>query len=281
MKLNSLMRVILYSVCILFLISILLSGIGFNLFSFRGGSNPENIGNGTADPNQIRGIEIDWAAGSITIKPTSGIEQIRFNESAAYTNIDSMVWEIEEGILSIDFCEDTVSFGYTTNYSKDLVIEVPENWLCRELEIDVASAEVYILDMSIDTFDFDGASGTCRLEHCTVNKLDMDAASGDVYFSGSLNEMNFDGVSGTCTLVLTNIPRFVNLDGVSGDLDITLPSDCGFTVTTSGLSSSFHCEFDTTSSSSQQYVHGDGSFKIVCQAISGDVTIRKGDYTAQ
>lgn len=281
MKFNNLTRVICYSVCILILTSILLGGMGLKVFRFRGRADSGTLGNGTADPSQIRGIEIDWASGSITIKPTPGIDSIRFSESASYTNIDPMVWSIEDNILSIDFCEDAVSFGYTINYSKDLVIEVPENWLCRELEIDVASAEVYVLNMSIDNFDFDGASGTCRLEHCTVNKLDIDAASGDVYFSGALNEMNFDGVSGTCNLVLTNIPRFVNLDGVSGDLDITLPSDCGFTVTTGGLSSSFHCEFDTTSNSSQQYVHGDGSFKIVCQGISGDVTIRKGDYTAQ
>lgn len=277
---NNLMRVIVYSLCIIMLTCILLGGLRINLFRFLGEKQEENTGNGTVDPNQIQGIKIDWAYGSITIKPTPGVDQIRFSESAANSNIKPLVWSIEDNILSIMFCEESIQVGINHNYDKDLVIEVPENWLCRELTIDAASANVYILNMSIDEFDFNSASGACRMEHCTVNKLNMDAVSGDAYFSGSLNELHYDGVSAKCTLVVANIPRSIDFEGVSGDFDITLPTNCGFTVNVDGLNSNFHSEFETTVINGE-YRYSDGSCSINCSSVSGAITIRKGNADAQ
>ena len=100
---------------------------------------------------------------------------------------------------------------------------------------------------------------------------------GEVIFSGHLDCLDFDGASGDCTLKLTNCPSSIDLDGMSGDLDITLPSDCGFIVNSDGLSSDFTTDFDIKTINGSHH-YGDGSCRIEVDALSGRVCIRDGGY---
>ena len=123
--------------------------------------------------------------------------------------------------------------------------------------------------------EFDGASGKCVFYNCTVEKLDLDTASGDVHFSGSLQQLDCDAVSADILLKLDNVPGSIELDTVSGDLDVTLPADAGFTVTLDAMSSEFQSDFDTTMRN-DSYIGGNGRCRIDVDAMSGEVTVRKG-----
>jgi DUF4097 and DUF4098 domain-containing protein YvlB len=229
-----------------------------------------------ADPAQIKNIEIEWAAGYITIEPNDDLEYIRVMESEGDEKY-RMVCKESGSTLTIQFCETTrsiISFG-TNIDSKNLVIQVPAGWVCQTLQVEVAAADVDIKNMTIGMLDFDGASGWCNLQNCTVTDLDVDAASGDLYFSGVLDTLDFDGASADCNLILSECPSHIELDGMSGNLDITLPSDCGFAVSTKGLNSSFTTDFQTISRDGTHY-HGDGSCKIEVDAMSGEVSIHNG-----
>jgi DUF4097 and DUF4098 domain-containing protein YvlB len=161
--------------------------------------------------------------------------------------------------------------------AKDLHITFPADWICNSMELDVAAANVIIRDLTIGDLDFDGASGFCSLESCHVTNVDVDAASGDLTFYGTLENLDFDGASAGCKLVLDNCPKHIELDGMSGKLDITLPSNCGFTAETGGLSFDFTTDFQT-SSRNGAHVYGDGSCRIEIEALSGQVNIRDGGY---
>jgi DUF4097 and DUF4098 domain-containing protein YvlB len=161
--------------------------------------------------------------------------------------------------------------------AKDLHITFPAGWICNSLGLDVAAANVIIQDLTIGDLDFDGASGFCSLESCHVTNVDVDAASGDLTFYGTLENLDFDGASAGCKLVLDNCPKHIELDGMSGKLDITLPSNCGFTAETGGLSFDFTTDFQTTTRNGA-HVYGDGSCRIEIEALSGQVNIRDGGY---
>lgn len=280
MKTNAILRIIAYSLAIVILSGALLTGIGIRLFGFEGSSlEISHGGQGmssnvcTADSSGIRNIEIEWAAGSITIQPSADFTEIQIAESEVAEKYRMRCTQ-SGNTLSIRYGKNSnnfISFGMDT-VSKDLVITVPAGWVCGTLEIDAASADVNISGMSIGELDFDGASGLCTLENCEVNDVDVEAASGDLRFSGSLNTLDFDGASADCILVLTNCPSRINLDGMSGKLDITLPSDCGFTVSTEGLSSDFSTDFQTTYRNGA-HSYGDGRCRIEVNAMSGSVTI--------
>ena len=230
------------------------------------------------DAGQIRDIKIEWVAGSITLMPAD-VDSIQVAESDPTEAKNAMVWKQSGDKLVIRFCENAkldFHFGITINdvISKDLTVLVPMGWKCDSLEVAAASAALNVQNMVIDEVDFDGASGECRFENCVIDELDLDTASGDVYFTGSLTTLDCDAASASVTAVFDNIPGRIDMDSMSGDLDITLPTSAGFTVTMDALSSHFHSDFDY-SHTSNGYSHGDGHCRITMDAMSGDLYIRE------
>lgn len=275
MKTKAIIRIALYSLGILILSTILVIGVAGNLYGFEShhyDGAPLSAESTSLSSDKIRNLEIEWASGSISIIPSDEADTIVVRESEVDEDY-RMVCKVSDDTLTIQFCKSSrnfISFGNIE--SKDLVIRVPSGWFCNDLEIETASADVEIVDMTIGNLDFDGASGRCNLENCNVNKLDVDVASGDLTFSGVLDSLDFDGASADCKLNLRECPSHINLDGMSGKLDITLPSDCGFTVSTEGLSSNFSTDFKTTYRNGI-HSYGDGRCKIEVDAMSGSVSI--------
>lgn len=230
-------------------------------------------------PTGISELKIEWVAGDILIQPTD-TDQITVKEDGVSDEKYAMVLRQSGNTLKIQFCEDT-AFGFgihfnTPDITKDLTILVPKDWQLDSLEIDCASATVEVNDMTIREVDFDGASGTCEFENCTVEEMDIDTASGDVKFVGSLGMLDCDAASASVYAVLSNTPRRLDMDSMSGDLEIILPEDAGFTLALTAMSSDFTSDFETTMKNGN-YVCGDGSCRINVDALSGDVIIRKSE----
>ena len=240
---------------------------------------PEITGYGVAlDAASIREIEIEWAAGAIRIQPKD-ITEIRISEKGVNQSEKPMVWKVRDGKLAIQFAENMkISLGAGLNwgdFSKELIIEVPADWQCNSLEVTAAVASLEVSNLTIREMEFDGASGTCVFDNCNVEKLDLDTASGDVRFTGSLQQMDCDAASADIVLELTDVPRSLDMDTASGDLDVTLPADAGFTVSMDTMSGDFESDFETTSRNGS-YVAGNGRCKIEVDGMSGNVNIRKG-----
>ena len=258
----------------------LLEPVDVEITTMETTASPEEevTGYGVAlDAASIRDMEIEWAAGSIVIQPLE-ITEIRISEKGVNQDADPMVWNVRNGQLNIQYSKNTDhAFGMGLllgEHSKDLVIEVPLDWQCSSLEIDAASASLTVKDLTIREMEFDGASGTCIFENCTVEKLDVDTASGDVRFLGSLNQMECDAASANVVLELSNVPKSLEMDTASGDLNVMLPENAGFTVAMETMSGNFDSDFTTTQRNGN-YVAGDGRCHIEVDAMSGDVTIRK------
>ena len=281
MRTNAIVRIVLYSIAILILVSILAGSLLLNTFIVNTDWDTvftsENTGTvasvGSVPAEQIRDIKIEWAAGTIFIEP-GNVSEITFSETAGLTEKDQLIWSQKGDKLLIQFCKTRVFFGISIEAPKELKIVVPQDWVCDELEIDAASAVVKISNMTMDSVDFDGASGTCTFTNCHVKNLDVDTASGDIRYSGTLVELNCDAASASCTMQLTNCPKRINADMASGDLRLTLPENCGFTVELDALSGDFTSDFPTTNKNGH-YICGDGSCMISVSAMSGDVMIYK------
>lgn len=292
MKTNAIVRIILFSIAILVLLGILLAGLAFGLFSFNFNSlvtsTTSDVTNlptasdgvttqGAADAGKIKNIDIDWVSGSIIIQPDPNAADITLSETYVDNPKYQMTYKQSGNTLEIQYSKESItfpSFGVNFDFSKDLVITVPADWKCGSLEIDTASANIVVSDLTIQEVDFDGASGTCDFVNCQVGELDVDGASGDIRLTGTLNELDFDGASSSCRLEVTNVPDHISMDGMSGDLDLTLPEDCGFTVSIDALSGDFKSDFDTVWKD-DNHVYGDGHCRISFSGMSGDLTIRK------
>ncbi len=236
----------------------------------------------TYPADKLHSIDIAWVAGSILVQ-TGDVEEITFFETSPEDPDYAMAWALEEGELEIDFCSERfaksfIGINNLDPVAKDLTITVPRDWVCRELSIEAAAANLTVIGLDIREMDFDGASGVCRFEDCQVESLDMDTASGDVSFLGSLTELDFDSMSANFVGTLRNTPRQMNVDSVSGFLDVVLPGDRGFTAKLKGIQNIFSSDYLTTKQGDDTFVHGDGYCHITLDAMNGGVSIRKSAH---
>ena len=274
MKRNAIVRIIIFSLIIVMLLGILLVGLGVGLYSFRTDTQYDAyiLGGGEVLAREVREIEIEWSSGDITIQ-TADIDTITFQEIGSEDS-DPMVYRRNGDKLIIEYQTPRIHFGFTSSGSKDLVLTVPHDWYCHNLSVDAASADLFINGLAGDELDLNMASGDCNITDCDLVDLDMDCASGEVHYVGTLNTMDCSTASGKVTAVFKNVPASIDFEGASADLELTLPENAGFTVDLESLSGSFLSEFETTRRD-DQYICGDGACKIDVDGLSGSVTIRK------
>lgn len=239
----------------------------------------ENASMGAVTAQNIQNLEIDWAAGSVTVQPGSDTDTIRFRDDHSGEEKYQLYYVTKGDTLKIDFCEgdwDEMGFGIHlgTAPEKNLVVEIPENTVLRTLEIDAASAKVHIRDLTVSQVELDTASGAAGFENCNITHLDVDTGSGNVTYSGSLTTLDCDSASASIVASLTNVPQSMEVDTASGDLDITLPENAGFSASLDAISGKFQSDFDCVTESGR-YVCGDRSCRIEVSAMSGNVHIRK------
>ena len=284
MKTNAIVRIILFSIAIIVLTGILLTGLGIGLFMVDtdGHDLPVTMdgttNTGAVDASEVRNIEIEWLAGPIVIRPIANTNQITITETAPENEKYHMVYRKNCDTLEIQFAEESATFNFTNTVSKELTITVPTNWICNSLEIDAASAGVQVYDITIDDVSFDGASGVCHFNNCNVGDLDVDTASGNVNFIGTLNRLDCETASGSCYVKVSNVPDSISIDAASGDLDLYLPEECGFTAEVDTISGKFASDF-TTKTLNGYHVHGTGSCEITVSAASGNISIHKHNET--
>ncbi|MBQ8238101.1 MAG: DUF4097 family beta strand repeat protein [Oscillospiraceae bacterium] len=277
MKTNAIIRIILFSLAIVVLLTILGVGIAARSFMFNIDSSFTQSGltessTGTADAATVRKLSIEWAAGTIIIRPAD-ITTITLTETCS-EDADPMVWLQSGDTLKVSSVKRESFLNFGSVPSKDLLIEVPRDWVCDGLEIETAAANLNAEYLTISNVDFDGASGVFRFTGCTVDAMDIDTASGNIYFDGSLNSIDCDAASADCKIVLTNCPDRIEMDMASGDLDLTLLESCGFTATLEALSGQLDTDFEITHTG-KGFTSGDGACRIDVSAMSGDVYIHK------
>ena len=301
MKNNAILRIVLFSILIVVLVGILgavLTGwmgarsygqmygmtvVGENIpGEVPAASNPdtgdmavpvEELNTAEVPAAGITEIKIEWVAGNVKVQP-GDVEMIRFSETRGDK---PMAYRVDGDELEIQFMEGkwTDIAGRPFKTKKDLTVTVPRDWAGKELSIEAVEADVQVVDLVLEELEFDGVSGKFEAENCQVRELEMDTVSGNVRYSGSLQELDVDSVSADCVLELSNVPTSVDMDGVSGNLDLTLPAEAGLTVRLKSASGKLTTDFEGTRSG-KVFTSGDGACKVTVSGVSGNVGVYKG-----
>lgn len=257
MKGSAIARILLFSLLALVLTGVLISGIAEELYllDYDAGDGIVATGEVSIAADSIQKLEINWAAGAVNIN-TGDTDQITFQETASEDSKYQLVYNVNGDTLELNYSNRggiSIGFGNHSIPNKDLTVTVPRDWVCEQIEID-------------------GASLVISIQHLTVEKLDMDGAANSLQFLGSVEQVEVDGASNNIHLNCENHPILIDIDGASCDLDIILPSGCGFAVDMEGLSCDFHSDLDYTTKNGQ-YIYGNGHTNVSVDGISCDVTI--------
>lgn len=259
MKRNPIVRIIVYSLLALVLTGVLISGIDESILGFHmnmGTSGTAVEGEAEFAAATIKKLEIDWAAGSVVIR-TADTDQITVSETRPEDSKYKLTYQISGDTLNLAYATGTIGIGFG-NWelpSKDLLIVVPRDWVCEELEIDGAALEIDVQDLTIEKFTLDGAS-------CDVNLV------------SSIDKVEIDGASTKIRLSSSKPISSIQIDGASCDLELTLPKDCGFHVEMDGLSWKFQSDLEY-SQGINTYTYGDKHCKVYVNGISCSVIIQE------
>lgn len=260
MKRNAIARIIIYSILAVVLTIVLLAGILLNGFSINfGSSGGTTVDSETSiDVSGIKKLDIVWACGDVTIQ-VADTDQITFNETAPENCKYQMTYDVNGSTLELEYGSPKISIGFGNNSMpwKDLLITVPKDWVCEELQIE-------------------GADLTIGIQHLTAREIDMDGAANNLEFVGSVDTVDIDGASNNIHLNCDSHPTLIDIDGASCELELILPKGCGFAVEMNGLSCDFSSELDY-SVKNGQYIYGNGHTNVNVDGISCDVTITESD----
>ena len=244
----------------------------------------------TYDASAVKRVELEWAAGDVTLKHGSGTLSVSESGGDALATSERLHWWLDGTTLRIKYCES----GYThiiPSRNKHLTLELPVNDRV-DLKIDIASGEIradalYVnsLDVktasggvAIDVLDageahIDSASGGIRLGTVTVDVFSVDTASGGLG-ADRLNAktVKVNSASGGVTLGLDTMET-VDIGVASGRVTLKLLNAArGATVQLSKLSGDFDCALPMTAGG-KTYKIGDGAIQIKIDSASGGVTI--------
>ena len=273
MKGKAIARIVLFSLIALVLLCVLLAGLGLSSFAKPVSSQIVSVQSTGSEYEfaleEVSGLAISWASGDIDIQPA---DQDTVTVSEERSGGSSMVVRHRGSTLEIEFGENKWSLGGGKSTQKDLSVRVPRDWLCQSLEISATAAGIWVDGLPITNVVLNTASGDCAFTDCTVEKMQVNAVSGDLDYSGVLKKLELKGASADCNLWLSDAPATIEMNTASGDLNLTLPDNCGFTLDRSSLSGAFQSDFATTTEN-DKIVCGDGTCQITFSSLSGNINI--------
>lgn len=207
--------------------------------------------------NTIRNIEVNWVSGDITMEPWDG-EEICLEETsrAPITEKNHLVYRIDDDTLEIDFWAERagISFGGPNLAAKKLKILVPRQLAeaLDEISLDVVSSDVTVKDLDAVSISVDSVSGSLFAENLDVGYLTLNTVSG-----------NLKGSFCSC-------PQELEMDSVSGGVEITLPEGSQFQVEMNSVSGRYSSELPSW--------NGAGAY-FEMDTASGDFIVKKAPET--
>lgn len=229
------------------------------------------VQNVSFDAKEVKKLHIEWVSGNVTLK-TADQHNITFRVDG-----DSAVpfsYQLSGNELDLRYPADNALWKPARG-SKNLTITVPQSWYARETNIDVVSAVVEVDGLSTEELKLDTTSGPINASGLCCDQIIASTVSGNVILEGTAEELKLDTTSGRCQAELDERVQEIELDSVSGELELILPESLGFEAEVDTVSGSFRSDIPTTASSKGVYTCGNGECGISVDTVSGSITIQK------
>lgn len=229
------------------------------------------VQNVSFDASEVKKLHIEWVSGNVTLK-TADQHNVTFRVDG-----DSALpfsYQLSGNELDLRYPADNALWKPARG-SKNLTVTVPQSWYARETNIDVVSAVVEVDGLSTEELKLDTTSGPINASGLCCDQIIASTVSGNVSLEGTAEELKLDTTSGRCQAELDERVREIELDSVSGELELILPESLGFEAEVDTVSGSFRSDIPTTASSKGVYTCGNGECGISVDTVSGSISIQK------
>lgn len=225
---------------------------------------------------EITALDIDWISGEVEILVTSDSdilvrEQPEHETSYSY----AMVVTEQDGVLKVRYAEDAF-LTLPDLPAKKLTVQLPRAVAehLTEVRLNSVSADFDVAALTVkETLTFDSVSGDLETDFLTADSAELTTVSGKIDLDGSFRQVTGGSTSGEVDLTLRKCPDRIELNTVSGNVDLELPRNAGFTLDYSTVSGDLESDFPLTAGGTC----GDGSGSITINTTSGDLKIEDLD----
>lgn len=225
---------------------------------------------------EITALDIDWISGEVEILVTSDSdilvrEQPEHETSYSY----AMVVTEQDGVLKVRYAEDAF-LTLPDLPAKKLTVQLPRAVAehLTEVQLNSVSADFDVAALTVkETLTFDSVSGDLETDPITADSAELTTVSGKIDLDGSFRQVTGGSTSGEVDLTLRKCPDRIELNTVSGNVDLELPRNAGFTLDYSTVSGDLESDFPLTAGGTC----GDGSGSITIDTTSGDLKIEDLD----
>ena len=229
------------------------------------------VQNVSFDASEVKKLHIEWVSGNVTLK-TADQHNVTFRVDG-----DSALpfsYQLSGNELDLRYPADNALWKPAWG-SKNLTVTVPQSWYAKETNIDAVSAVVEVDGLSTEELKLDTTSGPITASGLCCDQIVASTVSGSVILEGTAEELKLDTTSGRCQAELDERVREIELDSVSGELELILPESLGFEAEVDTVSGSFRSDIPTTASSKGVYTCGNGECGISVDTVSGSISIQK------
>lgn len=262
------------------------------------------------DSGEIKEISLRFVDEDIKIIPTDGdVIRVEETSDRAIKEEDVMRYGVKNGELTVQSGRNGRVFGWWNNYRISVKVMIPRSFtgtadistVSGTISGEGMNAETAIYattsgDISLkngthETLRAGSVSGRIRIEGTEAETLRADTMSGDIRATGSFLEINADSTSGTLLFETEKGRKIdasttsggisidcadaselgeISADSVSGDVEISLPADSGFTLSFDTVSGSQNNDFAMKAAA-----YGNGRTEIDVNTTSGSLSMRE------
>ena len=217
--------------------------------------------------SDIKEVEIHWLTGDVYLVE-SDTGSVTFQEDYTGSNDDYRLrYTVHDGRLDIQPCESRL-FSSTDLPRKALTVFLPSDSVLDTITVETVSADVELLGGQTKTLDVSTTSGNITGPGLSAQKHSFGTVSGDLRLSalpvgGSVTVAT---VSGETRIDCTACPDTLRFNSVSGNLCLTLPESCQYTLDLSTVSGD---------RISDDFIPGGTEVCVItAETVSGDVEVR-------
>ncbi|MGM9637334.1 MAG: DUF4097 family beta strand repeat-containing protein [Eubacteriales bacterium] len=280
-------------------------GLGF--FSGVSGDSSYTADPCTVSADDIKSLDIGWAAGEIRITVEDGLDQIKISETGDNSK-HQLCWELSgDGTLHLRYTQKG-GFIIGSYPKKTLTVCLPASADLNLLKINAYSSSLSANGLDIGQLDYDGASGGINLQNCKIaadclidkasgdlemtsveigGRLDIGNASGAITAESlTADRINIDTASGKVTLNNTHCSS-LELDSASGGIYYSGTVDRVDQESASGkgeyrlVNVPTQMDFDSASGSVILYLPADAGFHASLDSVSGSISCGFADATVE
>jgi len=194
----------------------------FSIGSFESLSGSfDESGTFTVPPGDVDSLDIDWTAGSVTIKAYDG-DTIKVTEFArrSLEDDEKFICGGSGGTLEIKYCTPGLRFNTLTKKLEVLVPKAAAGRL-QSVKVSAASASLRISDIKTTRLSISGASGSAEISNVTADSVSVKTMSGGIRITSlAAAHLETNSLSGGIRLADVTADTLI-ANTASGGLDLS------------------------------------------------------------